>query len=115
GCERLLLGRIVRPCARAQSKHGVVSDFDRLGGIAHAENGRDRSKNFITISRRIFWKIDKDGRLIEKPATVNTVSTGQQFRAGRDRFLNLLVYAVENMFHGQRRDLSRVIERVANL
>ena len=95
-------------------KRAVVRDLDRLSGIAHAKNGRDRAENFFAISRRILRKIDKDGRLVKKSRAVHAITAGQQFRAGRDRFLHLLVHAVENLFRGERADLSRLIERIAD-
>ena len=45
---------------------------------------------------------------------MNSISAGQQFRAGRDRFLNLLVHALQNLFSRERPDLSRLIQRIAD-
>src|SRR5205823_8877643 len=113
--EQLLLGGIVRPRARAEAEYGVVCHLDCFGCIAYAENGRDRTENFFAVGRRFSRYVDKNRWLVKKSATVNAISARQQFRAGGDRFLNLLVDPVQNLFRREWTKLSRLVHGISNL
>src|SRR5438093_2156522 len=113
--EQFLLGWIVRPRARAEPEYGVVCHLDRFGCIAHPENRRDGTENFFAVSRRFRWYVDKNRWLVKKPGTVNAVSARQQFRAGGDRFLNLLVDPLQALLRCQWTKLGCLVQRIANL
>src|SRR5205823_7423586 len=113
--EQLLLGGIVRPRARAEAEYGVVCHLDCFGCIAHTENGRDRAENFFAVGRRFRWYVDKNRWLVKKSATVNAISARQQFRARGDRFLNLLVYPLQNLFGCEWTKLGRLVQWIADL
>ena len=113
GYEKFLFFAIISPGARTQAEYGVVRELKRLVNIAYAKNSCDRAEEFFAVRRRIFGNIDKNGGLIEKSRPVNTISAGQQFCPCRDRFLHLIVHALQNLFRCEWPDVSFRIHGVA--
>src|SRR5581483_3441749 len=112
--EELLFLGIIRPRAGTETKRTVICHLDRLVCVAYPENGCDRTENLFAISGRLSWHIDQDRWLIEKSGAMNPISAGQQFCARCNRFLNLIVHALENAFRCERANFGGRVHGIAN-
>src|SRR5437016_6590468 len=63
--KEFLFGCIVRPDAGAKTKIGIVCDSHGFVAIARAKKKRDRTKNFLAISRRALGNFRKHRWLVK--------------------------------------------------
>src|SRR5207244_11697509 len=75
----------------------------------------DRPKHLFAVGRRFLWHVDKNSRLVEESGAVNPIAASQRFCAYSNRFLDLIVHALQDVFSREWTELSRFIHGIACL
>src|SRR5258705_9019058 len=98
-----------------QPKGRVVCNSDRLILIPGDKEERDRTKEFLSVGRIVGSDVGKNCWLHVRTRLTNPISSGEDPRAIRNRFTDLIEQKVQCGVRGQRRQRRRFIQRVARL
>src|SRR5229473_4696928 len=98
-----------------QPKGRIVCNSDGLVLIFGGKEERDRTKEFLPVGRIVGSDVGKNRWLHVRTSFTQPISSGEDPRAIRNRFTDLIEQKVQCAVRGQRRQRRRFIQRVARL